>query len=374
MITLDDSAKKEITGLAGKLIAFETTAEEPKELARCAAFIEKYFKDAGLYIERFEKNNCPSLLVTPLKGTKVRVLLNGHFDVVPGSDNLSKAKVIGGKLTGRGALDMKSQVAAMMVLMKQFAQENSGLPLGLLLVSDEETGGFNGSKYLVSEAKLKPEFVIAGEPTGLKIGNEAKGILQLSLTTRGKSAHSAKLWEGINAINSMVNGLASFLKDNPVPEPDSFTTTFNLAKVNGGDAINKVPDCCEATLDIRYIPSDPPELIIADLKNKYPGFEIGATETEPAAYCSPNNEFVRELEKTITEVTGQKAGFIKKGAASDVRHFNTAGIPGVVFGPHGEGSHSENEWVDLNSLFTFYEVLANFIDSTKTLDDRRGFS
>lgn len=371
MKALEGSVEKQIINLAEKLIGFKTTAEEPKELARCADFIEEYFRDTGFYIERFEKNNCPSLLVTPRKGTKIGILLNGHFDVVPGSDQLFTAKIIGGKLTGRGALDMKSQVAAMMVLMKRLFQKSCDTPIGLLLVGDEELGGFNGCKYLVEEIKLKPAFVISGEPTGLKIGNGAKGILRLTLTTRGKSAHSATLWKGTNAISLMVGGLYSFLKDNPVPEPESFTTTFNLATVNGGDAVNKVPDRCEARLDIRYVPADLPERIIESLKNKYPGFEVVATETEPAAYCSPTNNFIRRLKQIITEVTRQKAEFIKKAAASDVRHFNAAGIPGVVFGPHGEGSHSENEWVDLNSLFAFYEVLANF---TKTIDDRRGIS
>lgn len=230
-----------------------------------------------------------------------------------------------------------------------------------MLTGDEEVGGFNGTKHLMEKTKMRPQFVISAEPTRLKIGNTAKGIIRLKLTARGKSAHAAKPWEGSNAINKMVAGLSKLSAAFPSPEKSTPATTCSISTISGGDAVNKVPESCQANLDIRYAPDDPPDKIIREIKSKCRGIDAKSLSVEPAASCAPDNKFVASLLNSIKKTTGKTGELITKEAASDVRFFTAVGIPGVVFGPGGGGSHSANEWVDLNSLFIFYEILEDFI-------------
>lgn len=357
---MENKLKREILNLTKKLIEFRTTADRPEELEKCADFIQNYLAHSSLKIRRYQKNKRPSLLVT-LQGTPTpALLLNGHFDVVPAPDNLFTAKIKNNRLFGRGALDMKSQMAAMMVLVEQLAQRSPHLLVGLMLVGDEEIGGRDGTGYLLEKMNLKPEFVLAGEPTELKVGNKAKGVLRVKLVSKGKSAHAAKLWEGENAILSMVKNLANFQNVFPPPQKPTSLTTFNLSIIEGGDTLNKVPDRCKATFDIRYAPSDNPKKIVEKIQLLCSTTAVEMLTTEPAAFCTPNNEFVRKLQNAIKKITGKSGKLITKEAASDVRHFTARGIPGVVFGPSGGGTHADNEWVDLPSLFTFYRILEEF--------------
>jgi succinyl-diaminopimelate desuccinylase len=256
---------------------------------------------------------------------------------------------------------MKSQVAVMLVLTKQLAQEKPLPPVGLLLTSDEEIGGFDGTNYLIKKLKLKPKFVLAGEPTWLKIGQAAKGIIRLKLTAQGQSAHAAKPWEGKNAIVALVRALTKIERVFPTPGQPTAQTTVSITTIRGGEATNQIPAQSEARLDIRYTPTKIPAKIIAKIRKLVFPVKVVVENVEPAAFCEPTSTFITNLSKAVEEVTGKKDQLIAKEAASDVRFFTARGIPGVVFGPGGGGSHAEREFVSLGSLFTFYQILENFL-------------
>ncbi|HEX7041667.1 MAG TPA: M20/M25/M40 family metallo-hydrolase, partial [Patescibacteria group bacterium] len=91
------------------------------------------------------------------------------------------------------------------------------------------------------------------------------------------------------------------------------------------------------------------------------GFEIIISEDEPAQFSEKEDKSVKALASSIKNKTGKETDFILKHGASDIRHFNVFGFPGVVFGPIGEGLHSDNEWVNIESLTTYFEILEDFI-------------
>jgi succinyl-diaminopimelate desuccinylase len=360
--------KEEILELAQKLITYESVVTNPEKQKDCAQYIFNYLKDLDVETNIYEFNNKYSVVCLPKDNKNPEIILNGHFDVVPGETEQFTPYIKDGKLYGRGAMDMKSQVAAMMVLYKNLMTANPELSLGLMLVGDEELGGFHGTLRLFDELKLTPKFCIAGEPTDLRIGTEAKGILWLELETKGISSHAARPWLGDNAITKLSKCLNELTETFPVPEKESFVTTMNVGIISGGQAKNKVPDKAEASLDIRFIPSDTSEALLKKVKaicKKY-DTTVSITEDEPAAYCSKDLKYIKTLETSIKEVTGIKAEFIKKHAASDMRHLSGKGLNGIVFGPDGGGTaHSINEWVSLKSLEDFYAILETYI--TKTL-------
>jgi len=123
-----------------------------------------------------------------------KIILNAHLDVVSGRKEQYKPYEKDGKLFGRGAIDMKGAAAVEILVFKEIAKKVS-YPLALQLVTDEEIGGFCGTKYQI-EKGVRADFVIAGEPTDFGVNNKAKGIIWLKIKTKGKAAHGAYPWRG----------------------------------------------------------------------------------------------------------------------------------------------------------------------------------
>src|SRR3989344_7600611 len=140
----------EILSLGKRLISIRSVQGNPKAMneALDAAV-------AGLLdftIEWFESNGVKSVLVynSKKRPNKFKVLLNGHLDVLPGKDYQYKPKIEANRLYGVGALDMKANLACLVMVFKDVA-DKVVYPLGLQIVTDEETGGFDGTKYQVEK-------------------------------------------------------------------------------------------------------------------------------------------------------------------------------------------------------------------------------
>src|SRR6185369_2213307 len=135
-------------------------------------------------------------------------------------------------------------------------------PVALQLVTDEEVGGRDGTRYQLDHG-VRGRFVIVGETSGLHIVNESKGMLVVRLLAAGLVAHAAYQWLGDNALVKLQRTVASLLARYPVATEEVWRTTVNLARVGTrNEARNQVPADAEALLDIRFPPGD------ADLSGK----------------------------------------------------------------------------------------------------------
>lgn len=317
---------------------------------------------AGFTIEEFESNGIPSLLayVGGTRPEKFKVILNAHLDVVPAKGNQYQVTEKDGKLHGRGTNDMKAAAAAELMVFKEVAKQLP-YPTALQLVTDEEIGGNDGTKYQIQQG-VRGDFVIAGEPTNFGINNKAKGIVWAKITVHGKVAHGAYPWNGENAIWKMKTFLDNLEKAFPVPEKESWVTTVNLATIGTSNITsNQVPEDCWATIDCRYIPEEK-DTIEQKLRDLLPeGAEIEIREKEPPQGTKEDNPFVVALSRATEKVTGKPSASIVKHGASDVRHYEPVGVPGVTFGPIGAGLHSDEEWVDAKSLEDYSNILKEFL-------------
>lgn len=349
-----------IVNLSKEFISIKSNSNNTAELNRILDFALSNLKDYT--IERFENKGVKSALIyNAQKGpSKFKVILNGHLDVVPGKDYQYSPKIKGDKLYGVGSMDMKASVACLIMVFKEVANKVN-YPLALQLVTDEEIGGFNGTKYQI-ENGVKADFVIAGESTGLQIANRAKGVLQVIISTRGKTAHGAYPWRGENAILKMNQFLDSLYKRYPIPTKQEWVTTVNLSKIKtSNESFNKIPDDCEISLDIRYIPEET-DTIVNTIKELLPkGFKMDIVEQEPAVNVSENNQYLKILQKVAKDVTNKKVVFYGAQGSSDVRHFTRVDINGVEFGPIGENIGSDNECVSIKSLKEFSKVMQEFL-------------
>jgi succinyl-diaminopimelate desuccinylase len=352
----------EIIDLSKKFISIKSNSDNSAELDQILEIALDNLK--GFTVERFENKGSKSLLIynMPTRPAKFKVILNGHLDVVPGRNDLYQPIINGDMLSGVGSMDMKASVACLTMVFKEVAKTVS-YPLALQIVTDEEIGGFNGTKYQIDEG-VKADFVIAGESTGLNIANQAKGILQVRISCTGKTAHGAYPWRGENAIWKMNKFLNTLSEEYPIPKEQGWFTTLNLSMVNTtNSSFNKIPDDCEVALDIRYIPNDA-DTILDKIKSLLPeGFKLEINEFEPALFVDKSNEFLKML-KTITEqVTKKEVLFYGAQGSSDARHYTRVAIDGVEFGPIGQNIGSDDEAVSIKSLDQYCQILKNFLMS-----------
>lgn len=347
--------------LAKKIIAIPSVTGNASAIEEVLTTIKDELPDVTC--EEFVSNDVKSLLF--YKGENrpetFRILLNAHVDVVAGNASQFIPEERDGKLYGRGAYDMKAASAVMVNVVKELVDAVS-YPLGLQIVTDEETGGFHGTKYQV-ENGVRADFVIAGENTDLLINNKAKGIMWVQMTTHGKASHGAYPWLGENAIWKLIQLVEKVTKEFPIPQEESWQTSINLANIKTtNETLNKVPDNATASLDIRYIPEDKERLtnLLEELKTEC---EVTVLTNESVHDTKEDNTYIKQLSEAIEKETSKKAALVSKHGGSDVRFYNEIGSSGITFGPTGFGHHADEEWVEIESLKTYEAILKRFLQS-----------
>ncbi len=350
----------EIIALIKKLISIKSTVDNPEGLGAVLDLACSHLNEYK--IEEYVHNGVSSVLVhnQPKNPKKFKVILNGHLDVVAGKDHLYTPKVTENRMRGVGAWDMKSGAACLIAVFKEVGHKVS-YPLGLQLTTDEELGGFNGTKFQI-DSGVRAGFVIAGEPTNLNIVHKAKGILRIKISCEGNTGHGAYPWKGDNAIWKMGDFLSMLRKKAPLVTQEQWVTTYNLSTIQTTNtAFNKIPDDCSINLDVRYAPLEK-ESWIAMLNDLIPpSFRMEILTDEPGAMVDLNNPYLRKLHELSTQTTGREVLVYGAHGSSDVRHFARVGGAGVEFGLSGGDIGGDDEWVDLHSLKPYTNILKKFL-------------
>lgn len=314
----------------------------------------------------FAKEGIPSLLYTntqePTKTCKI--ILNAHLDVVPGLHEQFEPYEKDGKLYGRGTFDMKAGAASMILAFKELAHQ---LPytLGLQLTTDEELIGYNGVGYQLAQG-VTADFAITGECTDFTIINKLKGRYVVKLDTVGTAAHSAYLWRGSNALLNLYESLQKIMEAFPMPKQASWSTTVNVNTVETTNiADNTVPHDASANLDIRYIPEDK-DMVIQKLTSVLPEHtKLEVLKHMPCHNTEPTNTYLQTLTKAYEEVMHEQPTIKHNYGGSDIIFYSMYGINGIEFGPKGGGMHSDSEWVEIDNIAEYYNILKKFLLSVK---------
>ncbi|BDQ04990.1 MAG: peptidase M20 [Candidatus Dojkabacteria bacterium] len=351
---------EDILKLSQAFIRIRSTAESKDKLDEILKLALSYLNNYT--VERFENEGKPSALIykANTRPSKFKLILNGHLDVVPGREDLYEPRIEGDKLIGVGALDMKASAACLIYAFLNMVDKVS-YPLGLQLVTDEEIGGFNGTKYQILNG-VTADFVICGEPTNFDIVNKAKGIIWLKINFKGITAHGAYPWRGKNAILLAHNFLSKLFKRFNNPKEAKWQTTINLARIEtSNNAFNKIPDDCTIWLDIRYTPEDKDRVLqeIHQILPKDTSVEI--MFNEPSLYTEENNVFIQNLTKSIKFIIQTSTQIRYANGSSDARHYMNINVPGIEFGPVGGNIGGDEEWVSIKGLEQYFEILQDFL-------------
>lgn len=365
--------REEIIGLTQQLI--QTPSVDGLETKVCQ-LIEKQLAKYEIFGEYFGENKERLNFVARLKGKNSAkgLLFNGHTDVVPPGDESKwkyppfSGKLVGNKIYGRGAADMKGGLAS--IVLTAIILKESRMRLGgdiiFAFTANEENPQKEGTGvcYLLKKGLLKADASIIAEPKTDYINIGSRGVYRFSLKTIGKSWHTGRIRAlGVNAVLKMAELLLvldeyklSFESHKYFPPPKVSAGT----KISGGTAINVVPDECEALVDIRLSFGQTKESVKKDLnlffqklKKKDRELKIKIKEIlyVPPAVIDENHEIVSLLAKNAKKILGFSPRLKVSGPAGDSNFLIDRGIPAVMFGPEGESFHAENEFVEVESIF-----------------------
>ena len=357
---------QDLPNLAKKLITFQSDKNHPEEIKKCFDCIVGELKGSSLKIKKFSKNNKPSLIAGPKLKKHYQFILNGHVDVVPADyKGAFEPKIKNGRLYGRGASDMKGPLAVLIELAKDLGKNYPQVDFALMITSDEEVGGFDGVRYLLEERGYSCDCAIipdGGRNFSLMLAE--KGVLHIRIEAKGKAAHGSRPWLGDNALDKLIKIYIRLRKKIPKTSKNNrWRPTLNLGKMEGGDATNKVPDYALMQLDFRY-PNKEQRSQLLSLVKKESGREKWArwkilVEGSPLIN-NPQNKYFKRVQK-IVQRYGKRLKIKKEHGASDGRFFSKKGIPVIMFKPFCSESHINNEWIDLQTLKLYYQILKEFI-------------
>lgn len=333
--------------------------------AEIAGFAAGWLERAGLEVELEEAAPGRPNVVARARGRGGgrTLLLNGHTDTVgyAGMADPLVPRIEGRRLYGRGAADMKSGVAAVMLAGAHATRTRPAGDVVVALTVDEELTSL-GSEALAS--RVVADGAVVAEPTGLEIGVAHRGFVWLEAETAGRAAHGSRPDLGEDAIVAMGPALVALgelgrrLRARE-PHPLVGTASVHAATIAGGGEWSTYPDRCVLSVERRTLPGETPEEVAAELAGLFPdGSEVRVV-------------FVREPLETPSEAhVVQTLSAAAPGAPlvglpfwTDAALYAAAGIPSVVFGPGGGGPHELVEWADLDELDRAVEIFCRLVDT-----------
>ncbi|MFJ1269710.1 acetylornithine deacetylase [Legionella lytica] len=361
-----------------KLIAFDTTSRNsniPLIDYVANAFNELHLEPILIHDAKEPKANLLATLPGKNGCREGGIVLSGHTDVVPvdGQDWATdpfKATVIGDKVYGRGACDMKGFIAVVMALIPKLKAQNFLFPIHFAFSYDEEVGCL-GAPHLIDKMRAlnyQPKACIVGEPTLMLPVIGHKGIRVYRCQVHGVAAHSSLTAQGCNAIEhaaSLISYLRSIAqrfkstgaKDHAYDVPYT-TVTTNLVK--GGNAYNTIPGLCEFVFEFRNLAQDNPDVlhntILAYVAEQLePAMReeqsqakvvVDTIANAPGLDTSPTEALVR-----AAQAVSNRSEILKVAYATEAGLFQQAQIPTIVCGPGSiEQAHRADEFVALAQL------------------------
>ena len=353
--------------------------------AQVADFIESLFQPYGKRVQIDRVSFAPgrdNLVVTIGEGDRTLGFC-GHEDVVA-TDNPDQwtsdpfvATIRNGRLYGRGASDMKSGLAAMLVMMlEMLATDTIPGRIRLFATVGEETGEYGAAQLTKAGYADDLAGLIIGEPTnGLsEVGYTAKGVIDYSVTAIGKQAHSSQPENGINAVDQLVDFasqvrplMASFNQVNPILGK----LTHVQSVFQGGQQVNSVPAKAVIKGNIRTIPEYPNQVIfdalnqLVDRLNQQPQHQLKLQFSYPeeAMPGSKDSALVKLIGKVHEELLASPVRPTGQTSASDGSEFLYAkgNFDIALIGPGNDSKHQTDEYVDLTAFYQasrFYQQLA----------------
>jgi len=350
----------------------------PGNEKKLAAFIAKDMRSLGLNVREytFEKDR-PNIVAT-LKGkgkqaSRQALLLTPHFDTVPIGNGWTKdplgKDIEGGRIYGRGASDDKGNLACSLEVMRSLVEDGVQLDRDVIMAAtvDEETGSHCGIIPLLEKGILKPQAALILDSDEFDAIIAQKGLLHCRVLVKGKKAHGAYNWRGVNAVEQaaemirLIKKIKFAFRKHSLLRPPS----INVGTISGGDKVNMVADHCEFTLDIRFLPGMNGRVVLKTVREVCAKVtkrvKIVIDDLQQPYEISPEHPFVTTCKDTAAEI--RLCSKLKgcKGATV-ITFFKRKGIPAFATGFGAKGTaHTTDEYAKLKTLTRGAEMLERFV-------------
>lgn len=375
----------ELRALLASLLAFDTTSRE-SNLA-LIGFIRDHLAQRGvesalIYSNDGAKANLYARLGPAGDGG---VLLSGHTDVVPVDGQRWTVPPFAlterdGRCYGRGSADMKGFIACVLASLDRFLAQPLRMPLHLAFSYDEEVGCL-GVRSLVAHLNASPEkpaLCIIGEPTGMNPVYGHKGKVAMRCQVRGHACHSAYAPSGVNAIEQAaklighITRVSESLQQTQDTRFDPPFSTLQVGTIQGGAALNIVPQDCEFDFELRTLPDADADGVLDNIQafardQLLPVMQGKAPESDitfqplgayPGLLTDPQGDFARWLAQWSGSETFSTVAFGTEGGL-----FDEIGIATLVCGPGSmEQGHKADEFVAIEQLERCMQMLGNLCD------------
>ncbi|MBI1750796.1 MAG: ArgE/DapE family deacylase [Acidobacteria bacterium] len=346
-----------------------------------AEFLRDWLSRQGIGAElQFAAPGRPNV-VAKIGGASARaaahpaLLIVAHMDTVGPGDMPDPFTPIerNGRLYGRGALDIKSGVAAMCAAAVSIVKGGAALrrPFVIAAVVDEECNSI-GTEALIKQCTADAAVVL--EPTDLKLVIAHKGYAWFEFITHGRAAHGSLPSEGRDAIRMMgcvlekLDGLDRALQARP-PHGLLGAASLHASLIEGGQELSSYPAECRLQIERRTLPGESAAAVESELRALLDALHerdadfratLRAMSSRPPYAIEPEAPIARAAAEAILHVTGS-AELAGMSWWTDTALLAEAGIPGVVLGPRGRGLHGAEEYVELESVTACAEVLRQLL-------------
>ncbi|MFF2890647.1 M20 family metallopeptidase [Paenibacillus sp. NPDC057967] len=378
------SVPGEIEELLAQLIAIESHSEVPEQEMRLAVYMQQWFQDQGIECELKEAiPGRPNLIARIVgSGGGKSLLLNGHLDTVPpySMHNPFKATLIGDRLYGRGSVDMKGALAAMMMTLRSIHRSGVSLAGDVIFAGTAGEETYSPGAYRLARSGFRADYAVVGEPTGMRVGIAHKGVAWFEADFVGRSVHGSVPEQGVNAIYRASRWI-NYIQDHYLPElklrthPLLGSPSLNIGMIQGGTRPVIVPNHCAIGFERRLLPGESAESALAELeltlaavREQYPDFE-GKIRVSDNFHGVPHGPMGTSADSLLvkTMLKAYQTEFATEaleGAEPIGLQFWTDGAllqeacpEIIVCGPGNiEQAHSNEEYIELGQLHSAYRM------------------
>ncbi len=363
------------------LVAFPTVSNRP--VTELAAFLARRLEDLGFRVERFVDAHEPGKLnlVASIGPTGTDgLVMSGHMDVVPVEGQPWTAPPFevtrrGDRLLGRGTADMKGFFAATLQALARIQAAEYHRELVLVWTHDEEVGCV-GSARLVDRLKAEPRPLphpcLIGEPTGFSVLRMHPGHVAIEVVVGGAAAHSSRPDLGVNAIEGAAEAVAAIraiareLETETAHEAhfDRPWVPVNVARIEGGSAVNIVPDRCRVVVGYRPLPGMAADAVFQRIARRveglgWPGGATCRLLRSTPSLLTPDSTALGAILGEFAEPGPASATF-----ATDGGNLAALGMQPLIFGPGSiDVAHKADEYVPVEHLHRSVDILEAVVRS-----------
>jgi len=336
--------------------------------AAVAAFARDWLAQQGMrtWLEEAAPGR-PNAVAEVGDGNGPTLVFCAHLDTV-GTAGMTippfEPRVEGGRVFGRGSYDMKGSAAAVMSAAAALAGTGLRGRVLVALVADEEYASVGASDFV---RRHRADACILTEPSEGRLILGHKGFVWAELVTSGRAAHGSRWDLGVSAIGKMgriIVALEQFDREvlrarvHPLVGPAS----MHCALIQGGTGLSTYAPECRLKVERRTLPGETPEQVVRELEHVVrqagEAAEVRCLLDRSPLLCDREAPVARCLRDAVNAVTGRTPAEAGVAYWMDAAIFAAAGIPTVNYGPTGAGAHEAVEWVELDSVVTCAQILA----------------